>query len=104
MSHPADGHQLPVASARRGEMGACHVSVRDRLRPVFVTALELEAEVDVEQLRQRGHERWDSLGHLALVAAIEEEFDVELDSDQMIDMTSFERAESILRELGVNDG
>lgn len=81
------------------------MSVRDRLRQAFVKALELEQEpnLDVEGLRWRGHERWDSLGHLALVAMIEDEFDVEFDSDQMIDLNSFERAVEILRELGVDE-
>jgi acyl carrier protein len=79
------------------------LSIRERLRPVFSMALELGPEVEVDQLRQRGHERWDSLGHLALIAAIEEEFDVELDADQLLEMTSFERAKQILLDLGVED-
>ena len=45
--------------------------------------------MDVEGLTYRGVPAWDSLGHMALVAAIEEEFGVELDSDQVIDMASF---------------
>jgi acyl carrier protein len=79
------------------------MTVRERLRPVFVKSLELEPEVDVERLEWRGHERWDSLGHLALVAMIEDEFGVELDADQMIGLNSFERALETLRDLGVDD-
>ena len=77
--------------------------VRERLRSVFITALDLPGDVDVMELRHRFHPRWDSLGHLALVIAIEEEFDVEFDSDQLIGMESFEDALKILHDLGVHD-
>jgi len=78
--------------------------IRERLYPVFVSALDLPAEVDVHQLRQRFDERWDSLAHLSLVMAIEEEFDVELDPDTLVELDSFETAVRILRTLGVEDG
>ncbi|MDW5324832.1 acyl carrier protein [Plantactinospora sp. KLBMP9567] len=77
--------------------------VRERLRSVFLTALDLPAEVNVTELQHRVHPRWDSLGHLALVIAIEEEFDVEFDSDQLIGMDSFQSALKILHDLGVYD-
>ncbi|MDI5942469.1 acyl carrier protein, partial [Micromonospora sp. DH15] len=64
----------------------------DRLRAVFVEALELGGEVDVENLKYREIEQWDSLGHMTLVAAIEEEFDVQLDTEQVIEMSSFKVA------------
>jgi acyl carrier protein len=73
----------------------------DRLAGVFRTALEL-GDVDVEGLTYRGVPAWDSLGHMALVAAIEDEFGVELDSDQVIDMASFAIALTMLRDMGVD--
>jgi acyl carrier protein len=74
----------------------------DRLAGVFRKALELGDAVDVEGLTYRGVPAWDSLGHMALVAAIEEEFGVELDSDQVIDMASFPIARKMLRDMGVD--
>ncbi|MBB5827633.1 acyl carrier protein [Micromonospora carbonacea] len=73
----------------------------DRLRAVFVEALELGGEVDVENLRYREIEQWDSLGHMTLVAAIEEEFDVQLDTEQVIEMSSFKVALDMLAGMGV---
>jgi len=40
--------------------------------------------------------------HMALVAAIEDEFGVELDSDQVLDMASFSIALKMLGDLGVD--
>ncbi|AGM02803.1 acyl carrier protein [Amycolatopsis keratiniphila] len=73
--------------------------VAGKLREVFVEALDLDAEVDVENLKYRDIEAWDSVGHMALVAAIEDEFDVEFDTDQVIDMSSFKVAVDMVTDL-----
>ncbi|MFC8847513.1 MULTISPECIES: acyl carrier protein [unclassified Micromonospora] len=79
------------------------MSLTDRLCGVFVDALELPEGTDVENVTYRGIEQWDSLGHMTLVAAIEDEFDVQLDTEQVIDMSSFKVALDMLRGLGVDE-
>lgn len=74
----------------------------DRLRGVFVEALTLPDGTDVENLKYRDIEEWDSVGHMALVAAIEDEFGVEFETDQVIDMSSFKVALDMLRGFGVD--
>ena len=74
----------------------------DKLRQVFVEALELPADVDVDNLKYRDIEQWDSLGHMTLVAAIEDAFDVQLDTEQVIDMSSFKVALDMLRGMNVD--
>ncbi|PXY31840.1 acyl carrier protein [Prauserella muralis] len=73
--------------------------IAGRLREVFVTTLELDEGTDVENLAYREIEAWDSVGHMTLVAAIEDEFDVQLDTDQVIDLSSFRVAVDLLRSL-----
>ncbi|UFI05710.1 acyl carrier protein [Roseibium aggregatum] len=46
---------------------------------------------------------WDSLAHMRLVAEIEEKFDIMLDLDDIIDMSSFAKAQEILKKYGVTD-
>jgi acyl carrier protein len=79
------------------------MDLQQRLRNTFVEALGLGEEVDVENLKYREIEEWDSVGHMALVAAIEDEFDVQFDTDQVIDMSSFKVALDMLRVLGASD-
>jgi len=79
------------------------MALNDRLRRVFVDTLELTPSVDVEELKYRDIDAWDSLGHMSLVAAIEDEFDVQLDTEQVIDMSSFKVAVDMLRGMGVSD-
>ncbi|WP_158888529.1 acyl carrier protein [Amycolatopsis anabasis] len=73
--------------------------IADKLREVFVEALDLDGDVNVENLKYRDIEAWDSVGHMALVAAIEDEFDVQFDTDQVIDMSSFKVAVDMVKEL-----
>ncbi|WP_018214827.1 acyl carrier protein [Salinispora vitiensis] len=72
-----------------------------RLRHVFRNSLELSDELPVDDLEYRGNAQWDSLAHMSLVAAIEDEFGVMLDTDEVIDLSSFIRAQQILEKHGV---
>lgn len=78
-------------------------TVNDRLKGLYVEVLELPEDVDVESLKYRDIPQWDSLGHMSLVAAIEDEFGVQLDTEQVIGMSSFKVAIDMLKDLGVND-
>lgn len=44
---------------------------------------------------------WDSIGHMALVSEIEEVFDVMLETDDIIDFSSYEKGIEILKKYGV---
>jgi acyl carrier protein len=74
----------------------------DRLRVVFRGALALPDDYDVDSLEYRSIEKWDSLAHLSLVAEIEDAFDMMIDTDEVIDMSSFVKAVEILRKHDVN--
>lgn len=76
-----------------------NVEIAQQLSAVFVDALELGEGVEVEKLEYRGIEAWDSVGHMTLVAAIEDEFGVQLDTDQVIDLSSFKVALDLVKEL-----
>lgn len=54
------------------------------------------AEEDVKGLKYQSIESWDSVGHMALIAAIEDNFDLMLDTDDIIDFESYEKGMEIL--------
>lgn len=39
---------------------------------------------------------WDSVGHMGLVAALEDAFDIMMDTDDIIDLSSYEKGKEIL--------
>jgi acyl carrier protein len=69
----------------------------DTLIQAFVTALELPEDVDVRALAYGDHPNWDSIGHMALIAEIEERFDVMLDTDDVLAIGSFDEALELVR-------
>jgi acyl carrier protein len=71
------------------------------LREAFRTSLDLPADAEVDDLRYQDNEKWDSLAHMSLIAAIEDEFAVMLDTDDVINLSSFKEAVRILGEYGV---
>jgi len=78
------------------------LALEEKLRDIFVRALELTSDADLAKVRFRRHPHWDSLGHYTLMVAIEEEFGVELDPDQFLQIESFDIALAVLRGIGVN--
>ena len=72
-----------------------------RLRESFRTALDLPADAPVDDLQYQDNEKWDSLAHMSLVATIEDEFSVMIDTDDVINMSSFAEAVKILGKYGV---
>lgn len=39
---------------------------------------------------------WDSVGHMELIAALEDAFDIMMDTDDIIDFSSYEKGKEIL--------
>lgn len=78
------------------------MSAQDELNKAFISGLELDDSTSVESLEYRGITEWDSIGHMALIAEIENTFDVMLSTDQVIALSSFAEAKRILGELGVS--
>ena len=74
----------------------------ETVRQAFVDALELPAEANIEALEIGADPHWDSVGHMALVAELEDRFGITLETDDMIEMSSYAKALEILRRNGVD--
>ena len=45
---------------------------------------------------------WDSIGHMSLIASLEEAFDISMETDDIIEFSSFEKGKEILAKYGVD--
>lgn len=52
-------------------------------------------------LEYQSIEAWDSVGHMALMAALEDEFDIMLEMDDIVDFGSYETGIKTLEKYGV---
>ena len=69
-----------------------------KLEEVFRVVFDLPSDSHVRGVRRLTVRQWDSLAHVSLVAAIESEFGVTLDTTASERLTSFEAAKLLLDE------
>lgn len=74
----------------------------DVVRSVFKDVLSLQGDVDWAKVKYQDTEGWDSVAHMAIVADIEEKFDIMLEIDDVIDMSSFDETLRILKKYEVD--
>ncbi len=77
------------------------MSNRDKYIAAFRDTLMVE-ENALAGLKYQGITAWDSVGHMALMAALEEAFEIELDIDDIIEFSSFEVGQTILAKYSVS--
>ena len=78
-----------------------NAATRSKLENVFRAVFELAPDTDVSRVRQISEPRWDSLAHVSLVAAVESEFNLNLDAADSLRITSFQATQLLLDEKGL---
>ena len=68
---------------------------------IFKTALNISDDKLSENLKYNEIEEWDSIGHMTLIAALEEEYKINLETDDIIEFSSFKKGMSILKKYNV---
>jgi len=58
----------------------------EKIRELFATLLRVSPEEIEDQTSPASLERWDSLQHMIVVAGFEEEFGVDLDPEEAVEM------------------
>ena len=69
---------------------------------IFKAALNISDNKLNENLKYNEIDEWDSIGHMTLVAALEEEYKITLETDDIIDFSSFKKGIEILKKYNVN--
>ena len=74
----------------------------EKYNKAFITALEV-SEDELEGLTYQGVMAWDSVGHMTLISELENAFDIMFDTEDVIDLSSYEKGKEILgkEEYGV---
>ena len=61
----------------------------------FTESFEITAD-QLPGLKYQDIPAWDSVGHMSLIAALEDAFDIMMDTDDIIDLNSYEKGKEIL--------
>ncbi|MDR1015631.1 MAG: hypothetical protein LBL86_11750 [Coriobacteriales bacterium] len=74
----------------------------ENYRQAFVETLEIDEGQLGADLLYQSVETWDSVGHMQLVTALEDAFDIMLDTDDIIDLSSYLAGIEILKKYDVS--
>ena len=75
--------------------------MKKSLLQIFADALAITPELVTDELTYQSIPQWDSVAHMTLIAALEDEYEIMLDTDDIIEMTSVVKARQILAKYGV---
>lgn len=56
---------------------------------------------ELQKLVYQSIPEWDSVGHMQLIAALEDEFGIMFETDDIIELDSFEKGKEFLKKYGV---
>ncbi len=73
----------------------------EKYRNAFVEGLEMSPEEVNDSLEYQGVPQWDSVGHMALIASLEDAFGIMMDTDDIIDFSSYKKGIEILKKYDI---
>ena len=55
----------------------------------------------LKNLKYQGVKSWDSVGHMNLISVLEKKFKIEMEIDDIVDLSSYEKGKKILKKYKV---
>ena len=68
---------------------------------VFIESFSIDKSKLSKDLVYNTIQTWDSIGHMAMIAAIEEAFDIMMEIDDIIDFSSYKKGFELLAKYGI---
>lgn len=73
----------------------------EKYNEIFMSRLRVSPD-QIDNVTYHSVSGWDSIGHMSLIAALEEEFNVSFEPEDILSFTSYENGKNILRKMDVN--
>ena len=67
-----------------------------KYKAAFIEAFELEEDSNLEDLKYQSIDEWDSIGHMALMAELETNFEITIKTEDLIEFESYIQGVDIL--------
>ena len=70
-----------------------------KYKKAFLESLEISDEKTLDGLKYNDIEQWDSIGHMGLISALEDVFEISIETNDVIDFSSFNKGKEILKNI-----
>lgn len=77
------------------------MSNKEKYDEAFIEVFEIEKKDLTDKLEYQSIDSWDSVGHMALIAELEDIFDVSIEMDDVIDFGSYLTGIKTMEKYGV---
>jgi acyl carrier protein len=72
------------------------MNILEKYKKVFIESLSIEEKDFSEEMKYNDIPEWDSIGHMTLMSALEDEFKITLETDDIIDFSSYKKGIELL--------
>ena len=73
----------------------------EKYKNAFINSLLINKNVNLEKLEYQSITEWDSIGHMTLMSELENTFDISIDTDDIVDFSSFKKGQDILKKYKI---
>ena len=74
----------------------------EKYQKSFIETFSLSKEKINDKLKYNDIPEWDSIGHMTLMSALEEGFEISIETDDIVDFSSFKKGIQILKKYKVD--
>ena len=74
---------------------------KQKYQDVFIKSLSIDESKFSTALKYNEIPEWDSIGHMTLISGLEESFRISMETDDIIDFSSYNKGIEILQKYNV---
>ena len=77
------------------------MSNKEKYQDIFIKSLSIDKSKFYTDIKYNEIPEWDSIGHMTLIAGLEEGFGFTMETDNIVDFSSFKKGIEILKKYKV---
>ncbi len=75
---------------------------KEKYKEIFIKSLSIKENDFSEELKYNEIPEWDSIGHMTLMSGLEEGFSISIETDDIVDFSSYKKGVEILKKYKIN--
>ena len=75
---------------------------KKKYQDIFIESLSIEASSFNEDIKYNEISEWDSIGHMTLISGLEDGFKISMETDDIVEFSSFKKGYEILDKYKID--
>lgn len=74
---------------------------KEKYRSIFIESLAIDRSKFNDNIKYNEIPEWDSIGHMTLMSGLEDGFNISIETDDIVDFSSFKKGVEILEKYKI---